>query len=179
MTGSGPEFCRLLDVRQVEGKRVHLEAGEDERAALATRFGLVRVDALSAELDLTRKECAGGAQVEARGTLRAAIVQSCAISAEDLPVTVAEPLYIRFVPESLTAYAPDEEIELTADDCDEIGYVGHHVDLGEAVAQSLALAIDPFLTGPNAEAARKASGLGTPEDSSPFAALKGLSLKGD
>ena len=43
-----------------------------------------------------------------------------------------------------------------------------------AVAQSLALAIDPFLTGPEADEARRTAGIGTPEEQGPFAALKGL-----
>lgn len=166
---SGPEFSRSLDVRQVEGKQPHLEANEAERAALAKRFGLVRVDSLTADLDLTRQD----RTVEAHGRLRAEIIQPCAISAEDLPVSIDEELFFRFVPES-TAYAPDEEVELSAEDCDEIEYTGTHVDLGEAVAQSLGLAIDPYLTGPNADAARREAGIGTPEDQSPFAALKGL-----
>ena len=45
--------------------------------------------------------------------------------------------------------------------------------LGEAVAQSLALAIDPYLEGPGAEEVRKA-GLLSQGESNPFAALKGL-----
>lgn len=170
---SASEFSRSLDTRQVEGKTVQLEANEAERAALARRFGLVRVDSLSAELGLSRID---ERKVDAHGTLSARFVQSCAVSAEDLPVSVDEPVYFRFVPQA-TDHAPDEELELTADDCDEIEYTGHHIDVGEAVAQSLALAIDPFLTGPEADAARKSAGIGTPEDSSPFAALKGLNLE--
>ena len=166
---NAPEFSRPFDVRQLEGKAIRLDANEAERAALAARFGLVRIDSLSAELELHRKD----RTVEARGRLRAEIVQSCAVSAEDLPVSVDDELFVRFVPAS-TAYQPDEELEIDADDCDEIEYAGTHVDVGEAVAQSLALAIDPFLTGPEAEAARRAAGIGTPEDESPFAALKGL-----
>lgn len=176
---STPEFSRPFDVRQVEGKQPHLEANEAERAALASRFGLVRIDSLAADLDLSLMQRAGAAQVEVRGRLRAEIVQSCAISAEDLPVSIDEPLYFRFVPEGTVTYTPDEEIELDADACDELEYEGAHVDLGEAVAQSLALAIDPFLTGPEAEAARKAAGIGTPEDQGPFAALKELKLGND
>lgn len=166
---SAPEFSRRIDIRQVESKPGHFEAGEAERAALAKRFGLVRIDSLSADLELTRKD----RQVEARGTLRAAFIQSCAISAEDLPVTLDEAVFFRFVPEA-DDHTPDEEVELTADDLDEIEYTGTHIDIGEAVAQSLAVAIDPFLTGPNAEAARLAAGIGTPEDNGAFAALKGL-----
>ncbi|MCT2399874.1 YceD family protein [Novosphingobium mangrovi (ex Huang et al. 2023)] len=169
---SKPEFSRALDVRQVEGKEPHLEANEAERAALAARFGIVRVDSLAADLTLSRKD----RTVDVRGRLKAEIVQSCAISAEDIPVSIDEDLFFRFVPES-TDHVPDEEIEISAEDCDEIEYTGTHIDLGEAVAQSLALAIDPFLTGPDADAARKAAGIGTPEDQGPFAALKGLKLE--
>ena len=69
-----------------------------------------------------------------------------------------EPVTFRFVPRT-RRHTPDEEIELDADDCDEIEYAGSHFDLGEAVAQSLALAIDPFLDGPEAEEARRKVGL--------------------
>ncbi|KHK93150.1 YceD family protein [Novosphingobium malaysiense] len=168
---STSEFSRPFDVRQVEGKTPRLEASETERAALARRFELVRIDSLSAELELHRED----RTVEARGRLRAEIVQSCAVSAEDLAVSVDEDLFFRFVPER-TDHVPDEEVEIDADDCDEIEYAGTHVDLGEAVAQSLALAIDPFLTGPDAEATREAAGIGSPEDQGPFAALKGMKL---
>jgi len=150
-----PEFTRPIDVRQTEGQQQHLVASKAECAALAKRFGLVRIDRLEADLDLHRSD----REVEARGRLRADFVQSCAVSAEDLPVSV------------------DEEIELDADACDEIEYEGSHIDLGEAVAQSVALAIDPYRTGPNADTVRKAVGLGTPEDSGPFAALKGLTQR--
>ncbi|KPH62143.1 DNA-binding protein [Novosphingobium sp. ST904] len=167
-----PEFSRSLDIRQVEGKAAHLAADEAERAALAKRFMLVRIDSLSADLELSRRD----RKVDVRGRIKAEFVQACAVSAEDIAVSVDEPVFFRFVPEA-TDHAPDEELELAAEDCDEIEYSGTHFDLGEAVAQSLALAIDPFLTGPDADAARKAAGIGTPEDSGPFAALKGLGLK--
>ena len=83
-----------------------------------------------------------------------------------------EELTLRFVPQG--SHAPDEELELSEDDCDEIEYAGSVIDLGEAVAQSLALAIDPFATGPDAERVRKEVGLDEPERENPFAALKGL-----
>jgi uncharacterized metal-binding protein YceD (DUF177 family) len=164
------EFPREFDVRQCEGKAVHLEADVAERAALAQRFGIVRIERLEADLVLHRKD----RTVDATGTLSADIVQACAVSAEDLPVAVHEEIAVRFVPEART-YAPDEEIELSAEDCDEIEYSGSHFDLGEAVAQTLALAIDPFLTGPDADEARKRPELNG-EKENPFAALKGLKL---
>lgn len=165
----GPEFSRMVDVRQAEGKQMRLDANAAERAALSARFGIVRIDRLEAEILLERD---GGA-VNATGTLSADIVQSCAVSAEDLPVAIQEPLVLRFVP-AAAHDVPDEEVELSPEECDEIEYFGTGFDLGEAVAQSLALAIDPFLTGPDAEEARRQAGLLKEGETGPFAALAAL-----
>ena len=169
-----PEFSRPLDVRQAEGKIETLIATEAERELLARRFDIVAIERLEATLELSRE----GRAVNASGALCADIVQSCAVSAEDFPVAIREPLAFRFVPAS-TAHQPDEEIELDADACDEIEYAGSTIDLGEAVAQSLALAIDPFATGPNADEARRKAGLLDEAASGPFAALAALRKKAD
>jgi len=166
---STPEFSRVIDVRQAEGKQATLAAKPAERAALAERFGIVRIDRLEAEIALRRD----GDAVIADGTLSADIVQSCAVSAEDLAVAVREDLAFRFVPAS-QAHRPDEEVELDAGELDEIEYTGPGFDLGEAVAQSLALAIDPFAVGPDAERARQEAGLLGEGEAGPFGALKGL-----
>lgn len=165
---AAPEFSRRIDVRQADGRTIELSAGADEREAMARRFDLVRIDRLEASVVLSRS----GETIEVSGRLDADIVQSCAVSAEDLPVAVRESLGFRFVP--ATDHPPEEEIELDADACDEIEYTGTEFDLGEAVAQSLALAIDPFATGPGAEEARRKAGLMGEEDAGPFAALKAL-----
>lgn len=162
-----PEFSRPIDVRQCEGKDARLVASAEERAALAYRFALVRIDTLEADLALGRD----GQVVNAAGELRAEIVQSCAVSGEDLLVSIREPLSFRFVPE---ADISAEEVELDANACDEIAYAGSHIDLGEAAAQSMALAIDPFRVGPQAQAARSRAGIVSEAASGPFAALANL-----
>jgi uncharacterized metal-binding protein YceD (DUF177 family) len=164
-----PEFSRVVHLRHVDARPHRLEANEAERAALAKRFGLVSIGRLEAEVELARN----GEAVDADGTLAADIVQSCAVSGEDLPVAIREPLAFRFVPDEPAA-TNEEEIELESSELDEIPYSGGAFDLGEAVAQSLALAIDPYAIGPNAEAARKEAGLLDENDAGPFAALKGL-----
>ena len=89
----------------------------------------------------------------------------------------ADIIALRFVPLGSIAHS-DDEIELDDAACDEIEYEGTAFDLGEAVAQTLALAIDPFAEGPNAEAARKAAGLSDESSSGPFAALAALRKDG-
>lgn len=164
-----PEFSYLVSVRQVDARVHHLKADEAQRAALAERFGLVAVERLTADIALERD----GAEVDATGRLEAEIVQSCAVTGDDLPVAIREKLAFRFVPETGQA-TPDEEVELDEGDLDEIPYAGDLFDLGEAVAQSLALAIDPYATGPGADAARNKAGLLDEDDAGPFAALKAL-----
>ena len=164
---SEAEFSRPLDVRQVEGLTLRLTASDAERAALAVRFDLVRIDRLEAEVALTRD----GRAVAASGNLSAEIVQSCAVSAEDLVTVIRQPLALRFVPAG--SHAPDDNLELGVNELDDIEYAGSEFDVGEAVAQSLALAIAPVATGPNAEKTRRAGLLGKGEGG-PFAALKGL-----
>lgn len=167
MTHELSELSRWVAVRQCEGRQVEVIANEAERARLAERFDLVRVESLEARFLIGRD----GAAITATGRMRASIVQSCAVSGEDLPARIDEPLALRFVAEPT---AGDDEIELEADELDEITYEGDRFDLGEAVAQSLALAIDPFATGPEADRVRREVGLDQPERENPFAALKGL-----
>lgn len=161
------ELSRPIDLRQIIDKPVAIKATEAERAALARRFAVVRVDRLEADVALD----VDGEAVNAKGRLRAAVVQSCAVSGEDLPVTIDEPFALRFVPETESAAT---EVELEARELDEIPYSGTAFDLGEAVAQSLALAIDPYAVGPNAERARKEAGLLDQAAAGPFAALAAL-----
>lgn len=164
---STPEFSRPIDRRQITARPVRIEANEAERAALARRFAIVSIGRLEAELELI----VDGDAVEARGRLGADIVQSCAVSGEDLAVTIDEPLALRFVPEQPVE---GDEIELETGELDELPYDGQVFDLGEAVAQSLALAIDPYAVGPNAEKARKEAGITDEAATGPFAALAAL-----
>lgn len=164
---SAPEFSRMIDRRHITTRPIELAPDETQRAALARRFGLVSIDELRAQVLLEED----GDAVAARGRLQARVVQSCAISGEDLPVTIDEPIDLRFVPEK-TIEA--EELELEETDLDEISFTGDSFDLGEAVAQTLALAIDPYAVGPDAERVRQETGLSDQSASGPFAALAAL-----
>ena len=153
-----PELSRPIKVKGLPAQPVVIEANAGERAALAARFGLPGVDTLRAEVALEQR----GSAIRATGTLRAAIRQSCAISGEDFPANVEEDIDLRFVEQGSIDPALEEgdiEIEIEADDCDEIEYSGETFDLGEAVAQTLGLAIDPYAEGPDADEARKHAGI--------------------
>lgn len=177
MTGApAPEFSVPVDTRHLPGTPVRLTADEQERRALAKRFALTSLDRLEAEASLSQD----GDGILVQGSLSADIVQQCVVSAEDLPTTIAATFRLLYLPADrfeamLDASEADEDgIELSADDCDMLPMEGSSIDLGEAVAQTLALEIDPYPEGPNAERVRREMDLSEPDDSGPFAALKAL-----
>lgn len=172
---SAPEFSRLIKPRALPPEPLRLVANEEEATALAHRFGVTAVEGFTAEVALTPS----GRAVLAEGRIAARITQPCAVSGEALSYAVDEPVVLRFVPARRAPATPDEEIELAADELDEIEYDGEIFDLGEELAQSLGLAIDPYRTGPAAEKTRAAGLVTSEEASGPFAALASLRPKGE
>ena len=166
--------CRLGLDRIREGERIELAADEGERAAIAERLGLVALERFEAHAVLSRD----GDRIEAHGRVQAALQQSCVATGEPVQEHVDEPFDIVFVPEPQAA-GGDEEIELSGEECDVVFYEGAAIDLGAAVADSLALAIDPYPRSAEAEASLKEAGVLTEEQASPFAALAKLKSGGD
>lgn len=168
-----PEFSRryTLDSIGSAPRTVTAEADEAERAALAKRFDLIALDVLTAEAVLTA--VAGG--VEACGTIHAVLAQPCVVTSEPVPATIDEPFALRFITGLPADGGGDEEegLELSDADCDVLPLEGGAVDLGEAAAQTLGLALDPFPRSPEStqgeERVWKAG-----EEGGAFAGLKGL-----
>ena len=168
---SAPEFSHAVKLDQIGGQAqaLSLSADDRERAALCGRFDLVSLDALSADLLVSKK----GNTVTVKGQMKATYAQACIASGVPLPVSAIEPLDFRFVP---TLTVAEAEVELTDEDCDIIEYEGQTVDLGEAVAQSLGLSLNPYPRSKNADALLKAAGVkaeGEVENTA-FAGLVGL-----
>lgn len=174
---TAPEFSRTyrIDTLGERPRTVKIEADEGERAALAARFGLVAIGRLEAEAALVRKS----EEVRAAGRIEAKVVQSCVATGEPVEARIAEPFEIVFRPQP--GGAAEEEIELSEAEMDVVFYEGASIDLGEAVAETLSLALDPFPRAPGAEEALRAAGVKSEEEakaeSSPFAALAGLKRK--
>ena len=152
-----------------DGERVDLVADESERTSIAERLRLASLDRLEAHSTLERE----GDRIRATGRIRAVLEQSCVATGEPVGEHVDEAFELLFLPEP-SAIAPDEEIELGSEDCETVFYEGGAIDLGAAIADTLALSIDPYPRSPNAEATLRESGVLTEEQASPFAALAQL-----
>lgn len=169
-----PEFSRTYRVDTIGSapRQVAIEADAAEREALAARFGLVSIESLAAEAELSRN----GETVIAKGSLRAEAVQSCVASGEPVPEKVAAPFRLEFRPEP-EATESEEEVELNENELDVVFYDGAAVDLGEAVAETLSLSLDPYPRSPNADAALRDAGVKSEEEAGPFGALAALREK--
>ncbi|HYI41218.1 MAG TPA: DUF177 domain-containing protein [Allosphingosinicella sp.] len=172
------EFSRLyrLEALSAEPLRAEIEAGPEEREALARRFGLVAVELLTAEAALCRSDDSAAAV----GVLRARVIQSCVASGDPVEADVTEEFRIDFRPLPADA-RPEDEVELGEGELDVVFYEAGAIDLGEAVAQTLLLGLDPYPRSPAAEAALRTAGVKNEEEarieSSPFAALAALKGK--
>lgn len=169
------EFSRPVRVDTIgnEPREVEIEANAVERAALARRFGIDSLDALSAEASLMLQ----AGDVHATGTLSAKLVQLCAATNVELPAMLDVPFSIIFRTD-LPNDVPDAGLELSEEELDVVFYDGGAIDLGEAVAETLALAIDPYARAPDADAVLREAGVLSEDEAaragSAFAGLAAL-----
>lgn len=168
-------FAHELRLDRVgDGERLALVADEAERRAIARRLDLVSLDRLEAHVTLGRS----GEIVRAEGRLMAALEQSCVVTREAVAAHVDEPFEILFMPEP-PVECPDDEVELGAADCDVVFYDGAMIDLGAAIADTLALTLNPYPRSPAADAALKEAGVMSEAEASPFAILAKLRKNDD
>jgi len=150
---SQSELSRLVKVKALTEDDFVVQASAAECEALAKRFAVSEIHELNALITLTPQK----SEIVATGTLSARWSQPCAVSGDDFETSSNETIHLRFVPPY--DETPGEELEISSEDCDEIPYEGDSFDLGEAVAQSFGLLIDPYATGPNADRIRKEKGI--------------------
>jgi uncharacterized metal-binding protein YceD (DUF177 family) len=151
-----------------DGERLDLVADEPERRSIADRLGLRALGRFEAHVTLSRT----GPRVRAEGRIAATLEQACVVTGEAVAAHVDEPFALLFMPEPQAG--PDEEIELGEQDCDVVFHDGAAIDLGSAIADTLALSVDPYPRSASAAAALREAGVMTEEQASPFAALAAL-----
>jgi uncharacterized metal-binding protein YceD (DUF177 family) len=159
------EFSRRLAVERI-GRAGHpgwhdvaIDAEAAELPGLATRLQLPAISALTCRF---RLRPVPDGSIAAEGWLDAVVTQTCVVSLDDFTAPVSDHFVIRFVP----AGSESDDIDPTSDD--EIPYSDGVIDLGEAAAEQLALALDPWPRKPDAALPEAA----TDDAASPFAALR-------
>ena len=187
-----PELSRRIQVRTLgtgQSGTVVLDttvaADPVECLALARRLAVPAVHSVRCRFQLSGADASG--RVTAEGLLQARLDQNCVATLDDFTATVTERFTVRFVPvNQMPRQLPsddeadgDGEAALDLDEDDDLPYVNGTIDLGEAAAEQLALALDPY---PRKPGAALPPGIGSvdlpgdeaeaaPDRPSPFAAL--------
>jgi uncharacterized metal-binding protein YceD (DUF177 family) len=138
------EFSRPISLDRIvpQGLDLTIEANATECSALTQRMDLPAVLSLACTFHLIREN---RDQVLARGVLRAHVIQTCVVSLEEFDALVEETFQVRFVP------AGEESEDIDPDADDEIPFEGNLIDLGEAAAEQLGLALEPYPKMPGVE----------------------------
>ncbi|MGF1660024.1 MAG: DUF177 domain-containing protein [Rubrimonas sp.] len=139
-----PEFSRPIPVERLRadgGASLSEQASAEECAALARRFNVPALLTLGVEATV-EPMAPGGWRL--RGTVAATLRQICVITLESIETSLSEPFERRYLPEARIAELDEDE----ADDVTEP--LGEAIDVGEAAAETAALAIDPYPRKPGA-----------------------------
>ena len=176
----GSEFSHIITLAELKLNQglIALEADSDQCAAVALRFDLPAIYSLKADVIMSDNP------IQLRGTMHAQIDQICVATGETIHCSIKEDLAINFL-ETPSVDPNDSEVELEDEDCETIFHNGRDIDIGEAIAQSLYLAIDPFPRIKDADAILAKAGVISEEemtaklaqekqDNNPFAALSQL-----
>ncbi len=171
----------LADLR-AGPQRYESTASPDERAALATRFDLPAVEALSWQIE----SAPWRAGVRLSGHIRAQVIQECVVTLDPVPAGIDERFERGFLPfaDLYDDSKPGAEYEIV-DDRD-LGDVPESLtdplDIGEVVAEEFGIALDPYPRSEGLEdTAYSAQPAGveplTDADVKPFAGLADLAKK--
>jgi uncharacterized metal-binding protein YceD (DUF177 family) len=149
-----PEFSRLVALARIgrDGLRQEISATAAECEQLARRFGLLTLDGLAAVVELRRQD---DAAIFLEAVFEAAFIQECVVTLEPVPGALSERFALVYGPPDA---APDDS-EAANDAPAFEPLTGGAIDIGEAVAQELSLALPEFPRHPEAALA---AGAGPP-----------------
>lgn len=147
-------FSRPLRVDAIPGSGVEqtIEAGAEERAALAKFIGLPAIARLVARFALRPL---GRGVVRVQGEVHAEVTQTCVVTLEPFDATLDELVDVRFadspreLPERRAAGAESATEEESPDPI-----IDGKIDLGALAAEFLVLGLDPWPRKPGTEFAR-------------------------
>lgn len=160
-----------------EPRSYELEATGEQLAVLTERFELIALNSLSAQVDIHSR--GGDDGIFIKGHVKADLVQRCIASLAEVPEQVDTSFSLLLVdPETADRMDADENY-LDADEPEYDALEGDTVEVGEVVAQTVAISMNPY---PRAEGVELSAGnkkdisFNQPEleKENPFAALSKL-----
>jgi uncharacterized metal-binding protein YceD (DUF177 family) len=149
-----PEFMRIVAIERVPagGQELAIEAGPGERGELCRRFDILALHLLRASARVNPEH--HGRRVRVEGSLEAELEQACVVTLEPVPARLEVPFERLFgePDDAGELNQPVDELVLDATALELEPLEGGVLDLGEIVAEELALALDPYPRAPGADA---------------------------
>ncbi len=179
MNAPAPEFSRLVKVSRVpaEGLDEVIEADAAECARLAERLGVERLLSLTARFNLMPWRQGG---VRVRGRIEAEVEQVCVVSLETFVAPLSEEVERFFAGQAEPGWSGAvRDVDSLEGDEPDLVHDGE-IDLGELVAETLVLAVDPYPRKPGVTfGGNPREGSGKPHETSenPFRILQKLTKK--
>ncbi len=165
-----------LDVSELERepKTFDLAATDAQRAALAERFGLI--DLASLEGVMSVHDAGPDTGVMVRGTLKASLTQRCIASLEPVDELLDTKFELTLVDPEMADRMDEEGVYLDENAPEYDALEGDSILLGEILAQTLSISMNPYPRAEGAEVATtKKDGISINEPAlerpNPFAAL--------
>jgi uncharacterized metal-binding protein YceD (DUF177 family) len=170
MTTVPPEFSRPVTLMRLgrDPYRQRIEATREEREKLARRFALLALDRLHATVTLSRQE---GESILLEASFEAEFVQECVVSLEPVPGKLRQNFSLLYGP----AATLERDVVLDSEEITFEPISGEAIDIGEAVAQELSLALPAFPRDPDAAIAAAAAD----DAERPLARLARLRIRDD
>ncbi len=138
------EFSRPLaiqDISEQQPLNKSIKADQEEQEALAERFDLIEMSGLTAELTLKREMA--GHMVRVDGHFKVDVVQKCVVTLEPVPDSL-DAKFEAFFTDIKPPTSIVDEVEMKSEIDDPEFVQDGVIDLGELVAQYIALELDPY-----------------------------------
>jgi len=139
MHNCAPEFSRLVPLARLGtgSFQQRIEPTMEEREKLARRFDLLSLDRLAAEVTLRRQS---GGVILLEAAIEAEFEQCCVVTLDPVRGILSHQFSLVYGP----AGEDEREIALSGDEPAFEPLTGDAIDIGEAVAQELSLALPEF-----------------------------------
>jgi uncharacterized metal-binding protein YceD (DUF177 family) len=139
-----------FDIKTLESDPVSFDvaASPQDLLALSERFGLLNLSELSASGTISNQ--GGGRGVTVEGTIKADLVQQCIVTLEGVPEQVEGPFKLQLVDPEMADRMDEEEVYLDDEAPEYDALEGDTVDVGEVVAQTLSILMNPYPKAPGA-----------------------------
>ncbi len=136
------DFQLGLDEIEKDPKTFSISATDAERNKLVERFRIVQLDNLNATVTVNRQR--HGEAIVINGNLKASLVQQCVVTLGDVPENIDEEFELLLVSPEQAAAFDDDEVYADPEAPDYDALEGEIVYLGEVVAQTLSVLMNPY-----------------------------------